>query len=292
VTTVTSADTELVSTRRAELSAFLRSRRARLTPEDVGLASGPRRRTPGLRREELATLAGVGVTWYTRLEQGRPINVSSQVIDAIARTLRLDGAEREHFYHLAEVPPVKPPAEAIELEPSIQTVLDAIESLPAVVYSNRYDVLAWNGLYAKLFPSLVRELPPYRNVLWNVFTTPRRNSPWINRDVGLPQMVATLRAEYGRHASEPTWTQFVRQLSQASDEFARMWASHEVATLHSHTKIFRHFAVGELTMATSSFPVCNTRAMRMVVYTPVDDQSRIRMERLRDLGTEPAGPEH
>src|SRR4051794_41462366 len=114
--------------RRDELAAFLRTRRERVSPADVGLPPGPRRRTPGLRREELAQLAGVGVTWYTWLEQGRPINASVQVLDAISRTLRLDEAEREHLYRLAEVPldpPAGPPLSTVRLPANTQTILDA-----------------------------------------------------------------------------------------------------------------------------------------------------------------------
>src|SRR5947208_3743334 len=128
--------------RRAELAAFLRSRRERITPEEVGLPPGLRRRTSGLRREEVAQLAGVGVTWYTWLEQGRPINASVQVLDAIARTLRLDPPEREHLYRLAEVPAVPDPAATDILPPEIQPILDSMALVPAAVYNGRYDVLA------------------------------------------------------------------------------------------------------------------------------------------------------
>ena len=282
-----------VAPRRMELSAFLRSRRARLSPEDVGLRSGQRRRTPGLRREELALLAGVGVTWYTRLEQGQPINVSIQVVDAIARTLRLSDAEREHLYHLAEVPSPTLPSDSVELGPNTQMILDSIGTLPAAIYSSKYDVLAWNALYAALFPGLVRTPVPYRNVLWDVFTTQACCSPWLNRAEGLPQMVATLRAAFGRPVDAPPWTEFVRQLSRRSDEFAQMWASHEVAALGTHRKVFRHFAVGELAMETSSFAVSTTTEARLVVYTPMDDISMERMLRLpQTVGMEPTCPVH
>src|SRR6201999_1227766 len=140
-----------LATRRSELAGFLRARRERLTPQEVGLPPGPRRRTPGLRREELALLAGVGVTWYTWLEQGRPINASVQVLDAIARTLRLDAVERGHLFRLAEVPGAAGliPAEctACPLPPAVQQILDAIP-YPANVTSERFDLLAWNQVYA------------------------------------------------------------------------------------------------------------------------------------------------
>src|SRR3982751_4853363 len=133
-----------VGSRRSELAEFLRSRRARLSPIDAGLPPARRRRTPGLRREEVAQIAGVGVTWYTWLEQGRPINASVQILDAIARTLRLDQAERAHLYRLAEVPAVPDPASSDILSPEIQPILDSMALTPAAVYNGRYDVLAWN----------------------------------------------------------------------------------------------------------------------------------------------------
>lgn len=135
--------------RRPELAAFLRSRRARVTPADVGMPPGLRRRTPGLRREEVAQLSGVGVTWYTWLEQGRPINASAQVLDAVARTLRLDQPEHEHLYHLAEVPyePEREgPVQTVGEE--IQGIIDALDPRPAAVYNSRYDILATNPLTA------------------------------------------------------------------------------------------------------------------------------------------------
>src|SRR6201999_3688617 len=138
-----------LATRRSELAGFLRARRERLTPQEVGLPPGPRRRTPGLRREELALLAGVGVTWYTWLEQGRPINASVQVLDAIARALRLDTVERGHLFRLADVPGATGPGPAdcpeCPLPPQVQTILDAIP-YPASVLTERFDLIAWNRI--------------------------------------------------------------------------------------------------------------------------------------------------
>src|ERR1700745_4257613 len=147
-TTVRSAAKDI---RAHELAPFPRGRRERISPEDVGLPPGPRRRTAGLRREELAQLAGVGVTWYTWLEQGRPINASVQVLDAIARTLRLDATERGHLFRLADVPGAAGPADCVEctLPPEVQRILDSIP-YPANVLTERFDLLAWNRLYDAL----------------------------------------------------------------------------------------------------------------------------------------------
>jgi transcriptional regulator with XRE-family HTH domain len=262
-------------TRRSELAAFLRSRRERISPEDAGLAPGMRRRTAGLRREEVAQLSGVGVTWYTWLEQGRPINASTQVLDAVARTLKLDQPEREHLYRLAEVPEAAPAPDADLLTvPEIQEILDGLTTLPASVVNERFDLLAWNAAFAALFPTVVGVPRAERNTLWLCFTHPACCHPYVNRADQLGRMVAQLRGAYGRHVGEPAWTGFVRRLQAASPEFRRMWAQHEVSSPASYQKIFRHPVHERLSMTTNSLAVLAAPGTRMVVYTPTDDATR------------------
>ncbi|WP_372455660.1 helix-turn-helix transcriptional regulator [Sphaerisporangium fuscum] len=275
------------ATRRGELAAFLRSRRERITPADVGLPPGLRRRTPGLRREEVAQLAGVGVTWYTWLEQGRRINASVQVLDAIARTLKLDAAEREHLYRLAEVPEVPQSGECGRLEPEVQVILDNLDPLPGCVYNSRYDLLAWNASYAALFPNLVRSDPPERNVMWHCFTQPGCCRAVVNAEDEFPLMVATLRTGFVRHIGEPAWEEFVRGLSAVSSEFAALWADHQVARPGTRMKIFRHSAVGLVRAVSTSLALAGPPETRMVVYTPLDDESR---QRLAWLAAHPEAP--
>jgi len=274
-------------TRRTELAQFLRSRRARLAPADVGLPPGLRRRTPGLRREEVAQLAGVGVTWYTWLEQGRSINASVQILDAIARTLRLDQAEREHLYRLADVPSVPDEAPGGCLAPEVQTALDSMMGLPAAVYNGRYDLLASNRAYRALFPTMAVAPSAERNALWQMFTMPACCCAVANRDVELPQMVATFRAAFARHLGEPAWTAFVRRLTAASPDFARMWATHDVAGPSTRLKLFQHVLGGTLKTISTSFAVSATPEARMIVYTPVDDGDR---ELLADVLDQPHRP--
>jgi transcriptional regulator with XRE-family HTH domain len=263
-------------TRRSELAAFLRSRRERITPECAGLPPGPRRRTAGLRREEVAQLSGVGLTWYTWLEQGRPINASTQVLDAIARTLRLDEPEHEHLYRLADVPDATAVADVDALVgPEIQQILDALVTLPASVINDRFDVLAWNAAYAALFPGVVCAPREDRNSLWLSFTHPTCCHPYVNRESQLPTLVAQLRAAYGRHLREPAWTGFIQRLQTASPEFAQMWERHEVATVATYHKIFRHPAHDQLTMTTNSLAIMAAPGTRMVVYTPADEATRV-----------------
>ncbi len=265
--------------RRAELAAFLRSRRERISPEQAGLAPGLRRRTPGLRREEVAQLAGVGVTWYTWLEQGRPINASTQVLGAVARTLRLDQAEREHLFRLADVPDAATVAaggrHACEQVPAeVQGILDALLPLPASVLNERFDLLAWNAAYAALWPTVVAADPAERNVLWLTFLHPACCHPYVNRNEQLSRLVAQLRGAYGRHVGEPAWTSFVRRLQARSPHFAQLWAEHDVASQATYLKIFRHPAHERLAMTTTSLAVLTVPGTRVVVYTPADDVTR------------------
>jgi transcriptional regulator with XRE-family HTH domain len=270
--TATAAGTGI---RRAELASFLRSRRERISPQDAGLAPGLRRRTAGLRREEVAQLSGVGITWYTWLEQGRPINASAQVLDAVSRTLRLDPQEREHLYRLADSSPAEEePVPGGLLSPEIQQILDALTTLPASIVNERFDLLAWNAAFAALFPAMTAAPPEDRNTIWMCFTHPACCHPYLNRADHLGRMVAHLRAAYGRHVGEPAWTGFVRRLQAASPEFARMWARHEVANPTSYLKIFRHPVYERLAIKTNSLAVLAVPGARMVVYTPADEATR------------------
>ncbi|QXJ26229.1 helix-turn-helix domain-containing protein [Actinomadura graeca] len=277
--------------RRGELAAFLRSRRERITPADVGMPPGPRRRTPGLRREEVAQLAGVGVTWYTWLEQGRPINASTQVLDAVARTLRLDAAEREHLYRLAEVPDAAAPEDADVLPEDVQTVLDALDPVPAAVYNGRSDLLAWNRAYAAIFPRVVAAPPGERNSMWMVFTLPPCCNPVVNMATEGPAHVAVFRHRYSRHVDEPGWKELVRRLRAASPEFARLWADHDVAVPVARTKVFQHHAVGLVRTRTTSLDLSAAPGSRMIVYAPTDAGSRERIGWLL-AHPEAAAPDH
>ncbi|MFC8435382.1 helix-turn-helix transcriptional regulator [Streptomyces sp. NPDC057253] len=258
--------------RRPELASFLRSRRARVTPADVGMPPGLRRRTPGLRREEVAQLSGVGVTWYTWLEQGRPINASAQVLDAVARTLRLDLPEREHLYRLAQVPFAPDPQSLTRSAgPEVQGIIDALDPLPAVVYNSRYDILATNQGYRQLF--LTREIAAIGipNALWTLFTVSEEACPVVYRERELPVMVATLRSSYGRHVGEPVWEEFIRGLSAASPYFAELWASGEVVPPGPRVKTFRHATRGEVRMTSQSLSIDGMPECRIVVYTPTEN---------------------
>jgi transcriptional regulator with XRE-family HTH domain len=209
--------------RRDELSAFLRSRRARLSPSDVGLPDdGGRRRTPGLRREELAALAGVGVSWYTWLEQGRDINPSPEVLDALARTLRLDAAERATLFALArvEVPlpngSDKAAAEDDNGYALLASLVEGLNPTPAYLLGPMTRILAWNRAASALFGSLDHLEPEHRSLLWLLMVDPgaARDNP--GREATARNMVARFRSEYARHAGEPAYEDFIAELHERS----------------------------------------------------------------------------
>ena len=272
---------QAASVRRTELGAFLRTRRERISPEDVGLPAGTRRRTSGLRREELAQLAGVGVTWYTWLEQGRPINASVQVLDAVSRTLRLDATERAHLFRLADVSGAAglSGCDDCPLPAEVQQILDGL-SLPASVVTERYDLLAWNHIYAALFPRLTSAALAERNMLLSLYTGPQCCSPVSDQQAHCDSMVGQLRLAYARHVGDPAWTHFIRRLEALSPEFEKAWAAHDVAQPASVMKVFRHAGVGLITATSTSFAVQAVPGARMLVYTPADEPSKQALARL------------
>jgi transcriptional regulator with XRE-family HTH domain len=267
--------------RRRELAGFLRSRRERIAPEQVGLPPASRRRTPGLRREEVATLAGVGVTWYTWLEQGRAINASSQVLDAVARTLLLDPHERDHLFRLADTPDGSAQGECATLPPTAQLLLDQLEPYPACIRNARYDILAWNQAYDQLMGPLA-DLPyEERNSLWRLFTSPKCRGATLDWEEGTRRMVGEYRAAMADHVAEPAWKCLVARLSKASPEFAELWERHEVANPENLTKRYLHPEVGLLRLNYTHLWLGQRLGTRMTTYTPADDETRERLVRLQ-----------
>ncbi|HZC69642.1 MAG TPA: helix-turn-helix transcriptional regulator [Jatrophihabitans sp.] len=267
--------------RRAELAGFLRTRREGVTPAEVGIPAGPRRRTPGLRREEVAQLAGVGVTWYTWLEQGRPINASVQVLDAIAGVLRLGASERWHLYRLAELPGVPVPSSTDAVAPDVLRVLDALDPAPACVYNGKYDLLASNESYAALFPHLVEASGIERNALWQIYAQPSA-APVVDAEI-CEHMIAMLRVNYANHVGEPEWTALIEALCATNERFAEVWAEHRVTDPGPPTtKAFECFGLGTVRVRATGFPVQRAADQRMVVYLPETAADVALIDELRD----------
>jgi transcriptional regulator with XRE-family HTH domain len=265
------------ATRRTELASFLRSRRERISPEEVGFAPGGRRRTPGLRREEVAQLAGVGVTWYTWLEQGRDINVSTQVLDAIARTLRLDRLERSHLYTLAGAPATPVTVECSVLTNTTRRVLDQLSPFPAAVLTKRYDVLAYNDGYRKAILDLDGIPVEDRNILWLAFTYDAWECAFLDQADLHAALVAGFRAGMAEHVGEPAWHDLVDRLLAASPEFAKLWSRHDVARPSSVVKIVDNAKVGILKLEPSNLWHGN---VRVTVYAPADDETERKLHHL------------
>ncbi len=269
--------------RREELGAFLRSRRERITPEQVGLPTASRRRTPGLRREEVATLAGVGVTWYTWLEQGRDINASPQVLGAVARTLLLDPHERTHLFTLAGTADDSTAKECQSLAPTVQVLLDRLDPYPACVRNPRYDILAYNRSYGRLLGDLDRLPFEERNSLWLMFANPAWRAAIVDWDVAARRMVAEYRAAMAEHVAEPTWKCLVTRISKVSPEFAELWGRHDVAGPENRTKRYVHPRVGLLNLDYTHLWLGQRLGTRMTTYTPADDQTEARLKQLQRM---------
>jgi transcriptional regulator with XRE-family HTH domain len=271
---------DIAALRRRELADFLRSRRERIAPEDVGLPPAPRRRTPGLRREEVATLAGVGVTWYTWLEQGRDINASPQVLAAVARTLLLDPHERDHLFRLADAPGGTGKAECTSVTPTAQLLLDKLDPFPACVRNARYDILAYNHTFDLLMGPLGEVPFEERNSLWRMFTVQSCRAATLDWEEGTRRMVAEYRAAMAEHVAEPAWKCLVTRLTKASPEFAELWERHEIASPENLTKRFLHPEVGLLKLNYTHLWLGQRLGTRMTTYSPADDQTA---DRLREL---------
>jgi transcriptional regulator with XRE-family HTH domain len=257
----------MADARRVEFGDFLRSRRAKLTPKTVGLPIGRRRRTAGLRREEVAELAGIGVDWYIRLEQGRTVNPSVTTIDALARALKLSKAEHAHLRMLARDADMR--AFVVETVPeTIRRMLDGLNQ-PAYITGRRWDLLAWNAAAEEVF-AFARLREEDRNVLLTMFTNPRTRklfgSLWAEE---AKRMVAQFRASHDVWAGDPAFNTLLAQLRQGSAEFARWWAAHEVRGAAAGRKTLNHPKKGVLQFEYTSFQANDDPGLKLVIYTPV-----------------------
>ncbi|SED48324.1 Helix-turn-helix domain-containing protein [Streptomyces misionensis] len=255
--------------RRAELSEFLRSRRARLKPEDVGLPDfGRHRRVPGLRREELAQLAGVSVAYYTRLEQGNGRNVSAEVLDSIARALRLTDAEHAHLTHLAKPKShkKKPAARQQHVRPALRQLLDTMEGVPAYVVGRRSEILAWNRMAAAVFGDWDDLPAAERNWARLVFLRPEYRELFVDWEQKAIDIVCALRMDAGCWPDDPRLSALVGELSVKSEEFRRLWATHDVKEKSHGVKRLHHPLVGDLALNFESFRLSDGTDQSLLVY--------------------------
>ncbi|WAP56627.1 helix-turn-helix transcriptional regulator [Streptomyces sp. S465] len=255
---------------RRELAAFLRSRRERITPADVGLPAGTRRRTPGLRREEVAQLAFISTEYYTRLEQARAPRPSREVLAGLARALRLADAERVHLHHLAGAPPGPAAGPSREVRPSIAELLRRLPHAAAIVVSASYEVIAWNDLAAAFMEDFSALSRRDRNLARRAFLGPHRDGRRLygvtDADAFARTAAENLRATAARYPDDPEVTGLVAELRAGSEEFARLWDSHDVSTGPTLCKTFHHPLVGPITVNCDSLDITD-RDQRVVIYT-------------------------
>ncbi|QBD80870.1 XRE family transcriptional regulator [Ktedonosporobacter rubrisoli] len=249
-----------------ELSAFLRSRRARISPEQVGLPRGMRRRTPGLRRAEVALLAGVTPEWYTWLEQGRDIHVSVQLLENLARILQLDANERAHLFLLAlrQPPPVEAPSATIS--PTLQHFLDQLGTSPSCIVDARLNIVARNPAFLAVFGDAGRSVRE-QNLIWNIFTSPARQRIEDWEEVARV-CLAQFRAEYARFIHDPWWARQIADLSRNSAEFRELWALHDVRNISEGHKAMHHPLAGKLSFDFLFFQTADSRDLCVLIHSP------------------------
>ncbi|WP_114560087.1 helix-turn-helix domain-containing protein [Desertihabitans aurantiacus] len=269
-----------------ELGRYLVSRRAQVTPDAVGLPPTGRRRVPGLRREEVALLAGVSVDYYVRLEQGRERSPSAQVVDALASALRLDEDARLHLFRVAGLAPRARTAVTQRVEQSLQDLVAAWPENPAVVYNRAYDVLASNAIADALFHSWSST----RNLLHLVFTDPAARTFYRDWDEVARGSVAAFRLSHGEAPDDPRVRQVLAELLEVSPEFARRWADHDARGKTLLRKRFSHRDVGELTLTMQTFDVRASPGQELVVYSAGPGSgSAAALRLLGSLAATPAG---
>jgi len=257
---------------RNDVKEFLTSRRAKITPQQVGLPVGRKRRVPGLRRTEVATLAGMSVEYYSRLERGNLAGVSEEVLEALARALELDEAERAHLHDLARAAASRPVprkrAQSETVRQSLQATLDAITSAPAVINNGRGDMVAANALARALFSEMFvhSSRRPVNNARF-VFLDPRATNFYRDWSKAANDTVATLRTQAGRDPYDRALSDLVGELSTQSEEFRIRWAAHNVRQHYAGTKRVRHPTVGDIDLTYDVFDVATESDLRLVVYT-------------------------
>jgi transcriptional regulator with XRE-family HTH domain len=271
--------------RRAELGAFLRAARARLRPADVGLPKDPDpglRRTPGLRREEVAALSGVGVTWYTWLEQGRRISASEQVVDALARALLLDADERRHLRTLAGLATTAGRTPVEQVLPRLQRLVDAAAPNVASIYDLHLDYVVWNKPYARLRNDPARLPDDRRNLLWMMFTDPANRARMLRWEPAARALLGQFRAAAGRRPGDPRFAALTAGLIEASPEFRQWWAEYPVRSFRPATVGIDHPEIGRLDLEMFQLRPAEHPDLLMVLQAPASAEGLERVKALLD----------
>lgn len=271
------------STRRSELAAFLKARRGAISPASVGLPPGTRRMTAGLRREELAGLAGVGLTWYTWLEQGRDIKPSAEMLRRVSKALRLSPADDAYLYSLAGTPRPVPPAPPVDVSAGVLGVVH-LHPAPAFVLSGLFDLLAYNAGADHLYGLAAPEGPFEQNQLWQFFMNPRRRSLYLDFASAAQNFVALFRLNAVAHVDDPYYRRLVCALQAESEDFQAIWTARRAAPMAPIPVALRHPTLGLLNLSSVRFPLEAAAGAMVVFLVPQDEDTA------RALGRGPDGP--
>lgn len=256
------------------LSSFLKSQRAKISPESVGLTAGTRRRTPGLRREEVAQLAGVSTTWYTWLEQGRDIQVSSSVLDCVANALQLSVDERKYLFSLAYESSANAythKQEAAQMSPSLHRIIKELQCCPAIISDRMCNIVGWNSAAAQVFMDFERIPPEERNMIRLLFTRREFKRLAVNWDQFASGFLAMFRSYYGQYVEDKWYELFLDDMKREHPEFTRMWEQSQVSYAPEVNLEFRHAKAGKMIFELTSLHVYGNDDLRCSIYTPVPD---------------------
>ena len=268
--------------KRREFGAFLRSRRTRLTPKDVGLNGSFRRRTPGLRREEVALLAGVGVTWYTWLEQGRDVRASGEVLSALAEALQLNRAERQYLFHLTgHQTPETGRTPKPEVAHPLQRMLRTLSDQPAYILGRRWDVLCWNRAAEVVFGDYSKLVGDERNSIYMLLGNLDHRHLLVDWHDLAPIALGMFRAENAGHAGDPEYRRLIGTLMTCSPEFRHFWQKHEVSPYTPINKRINHPRAGRMVFEYNSLTADDQSGAKLVIYTPRGEEDT--QEKMRDL---------
>ncbi|MGW7072050.1 helix-turn-helix domain-containing protein [Streptomyces sp. NPDC054855] len=271
-----------------ELAAFLRTRRERLNPDDLGLPSRRQaRRTPGLRREEVAELAGVSVDYIVRLEQGRGLRPSVDVVEALSRALRLGPDERGYLFDLARQRRRAADKPATAAAPPLTRLVADLSPLPAMVMNQRYDILAWNAEMARLLLDFDTLPPARRNAMWLCLLRPEMRDFYVDRESVVREGVAHLRTAWAAHPEDQVLADLISECIARDEEFARLWAQRDVKVNGRGRKVMRHPVAGEIAVHFETLLPLQDPDQQLVIYRAADEESRLALGRLADrVGTE------
>ncbi|MGW7634663.1 helix-turn-helix transcriptional regulator [Streptomyces decoyicus] len=264
-----------------ELAAFLRARRERLDPHDFALPSRQQaRRTPGLRREEVAELAGVSIDYIVRLEQGRGLRPSANVVEALARALRLAPDERAYLFNLAQQRPRNADKPATTAAPPLARLVTDLSPLPAMLMNHRYDILAWNGEMARLLLDFDTLPPSQRNAMWLCLMHPEIREFYVDRERVVREGIAHLRAAWAAHPEDRALSDLIAEFAARDEDFARLWAERDIKVNGRGRKVLRHPVVGVIAVHFEVLMPLQDPDQRLVIYRAADEESRSAWDRL------------